>query len=328
MKLKDKDFKVITDEINKYERFVIISHRNPDADTIGANLALKDIITKKFHKKADSACADVIPVTLRFLKNSENIKQQISLKSYDAIISVDCSSKRQLKFTETIKNFDKYKIPIITIDHHASNNGFGKTNLIDADSSSTTEILYKYFEYLDFPVIPDIATCLLAGIYCDTGSFMHSNTSSENFQIAEKLMRKGANHKKIIKNMFQTKTVNQLKLWGKVFLNTRKNKKNTIVSKVTGDDFEKTNTNPRDLSGIINYLNSVPGSKMSILLSEDMKGNVKGSLRSGPGNVDVSYLCEQLGGGGHKKAAGFTLPGKIISEEVWKIESEVEQDND
>lgn len=324
MPLKEKDFENLSKEFKKFKNFVIISHRNPDADTIGANLALKQILTDNFGKKVTSACADVVPISLKFLQGSNKIRQQIDLNNYDAIISVDCSSKKQMKFSETIKNFNKYKIPIINIDHHASNNNYGRTNFVDPDSSSTTEILFKYFEYSKIKITPQIATDLLAGIYCDTGSFMHSNTNAGNYKIAEKLLSLGASHSKIIKYMFKTKTVDQLKLWGRVFSNTRMNKQKAIVSKVTGRDFNETNTNPRDLSGIVNYLNSVPNCKMSILLSEDMKGNVKGSVRSGHGNIDVADLCEQLGGGGHTKAAGFTMPGKIVSEEVWRIESDIE----
>lgn len=324
MPLQDKDFKNIKSEFEKFKKILIISHRNPDADTIGASFALNQILSENFNKKVTSACADKLPPNLNFLKGNIEILQKIDLKNYDVIVSVDCSSKEQMKYPETTKSFKDYKIPIINIDHHISNSAYGTINLIDPESASTTEILFRYFEYLKIPVKPYVATNLLAGIYCDTGSFMHSNTNSNNYIIAQKLLSAGASHSNIIKYMFKTKTVEQLQLWGKVFSNSRINKQKAIVSKVTEDDFIKTGTNPRDLAGIVNYLNSVDECKMSILLSEDMKGNVKGSVRSGNGNIDVAELCKQLGGGGHKKAAGFKLPGKIISKEVWSIESDIE----
>lgn len=320
MDAKDKAFKSITNEFKNHERFLIVSHRNPDADTVGANLALKKLLKEEFKKEAVSACADKIPSNLNFLKGSNEFLRQIDLNDYDAIVSVDCSSKKQMKYPEKLSDFEKHKIPIINIDHHISNDKYGRLNLIDTTSSSTTEILFKYFEYLNVPITPCVATSLLAGIYCDTGSFTHSNTNINNYKIAERLMSKGAMHSKIVKNMFKTKTVNQLKLWGKVFSNARINNQKTIVSKVTKDDFLKTNTSPKDLTGIVNYLNSVSSCEMSILLAEDMKGNVKGSIRSENGDTDVADLCKQFGGGGHQKAAGFKIPGKIISEEVWKIE--------
>lgn len=324
MPLREKDFKLVTEKLKKFKSFLIVSHRNPDADTIGSNLALKEVLTDVFNKQVDSACADKLPSNLAFLKGSNEILQKIDLKNYDAIITVDCSSKGQMKYPEVINNFSDYKLPIINIDHHVSNNKYGNVNLIDSDCASATEILFKYFKYLKISITLSIATNLLAGIYCDTGSFMHSNTNAENYKIAEKLLSAGASHSNIIKNMFKTKTVDQLKLWGKVFENTRINNKNTIISKVTENDFKNTNTNPRDLAGIINYLNSIPDGEMSILLSEDLKGNIKGSVRSGIGNIDVADLCKQFGGGGHTKAAGFKIPGKIISKEIWQIEGDIE----
>jgi phosphoesterase RecJ-like protein len=133
-------------------------------------------------------------------------------------------------------------------------------------------------------------------------------------------MKAGASANQIVENMFKTKTIEQLRLWGKVLSNIKVNEKGTIVSKITSDELLELNATPKDLSGVINYLNSVPNCKMSVLLSEDMKGNVQGSMRSADDNIDVSELSCKLGGGGHKQAAGFTMPGKIIADEVWRIE--------
>lgn len=311
-----KDFEKAIQLIKKYQNILIISHRNPDGDTIGANLVLNEVFKSKLKKNVISACADPIPYSLLFLVKGNSIKREIDLKNTELIITVDCSSKNQIKYEEL---FNK-KIPIINIDHHPSNSNYGKVNIVDSDAASTTEIVFDFLKFIEASITPYHATCLLAGIYCDTGSFMHSNTKAKTYKMASILLESGASVSSIIKNMFQTKTIEQLRLWGKVLSNTRINKNGTVVSKVTTNDFDETKALPSDLSGIVNYLNSIPESKMSILLSEDMKGNVKGSVRSGKGNVDASTICEQLGGGGHKKAAGFTIPGKIVSNEVWRIE--------
>jgi phosphoesterase RecJ-like protein len=269
-----------------------------------------------FNKNIISACADPLPFSLLFLPESKSITHEISLNKVDCIISVDCSSKDQMKFPITKKD-----IPLINIDHHTSNNKFGSTNIVVTNAASTSEILYQLFEYLKTPISPQIATYLLSGLYCDTGSFMHSNTSAEVYKIASKLMNAGASLTQIVKNMFKTHTIEQLKLWGKVLNNARLNKKGTLVSKITASELKETNASPRDLTGIINYLNSVPNVNMSILLSEDLHGNVQGSVRSAKDGINAAEVCEQLGGGGHEKAAGFTIPGKIVSEEIWRIES-------
>jgi phosphoesterase RecJ-like protein len=212
------------------------------------------------------------------------------------------------------------KKQIVNIDHHPTNKKFGEINIVDEKVACATEILYDFFEFIKAKITPNTATYLLTGIYNDTGSFMHSNTSLSSYKIAAKLVEAGAALPKIVKHMFKTQSIEQLRLWGKVLSNARMNKKGALVSKVTNDDFIETNSSPSDLMGVINYLNSVSQSNMSILLSEDMKGHVKGSMRTAKDNMDVASLCEKLGGGGHKKAAGFTIPGKIVSEEVWKIE--------
>lgn len=299
---------------------LIISHRQPDGDTIGSNLALRKILMLYFGIKVTSACADPLPYSLKFLPDSKDVHKGFIEDEIDLIISVDCSSFDQIKYNEIRPNFFKKNIQIINIDHHASNNNYGDLNLVDANAASTTMIVYRLIKALQVPIVPSVATNLLAGIYCDTGSFMHSNTCPEIYKIASDLMQSGASANEIVKHMFKTKTVEQLRLWGKVLENIKVNKKGSIVSKITANDFVDTNSSPKDLSGVINYLNSVPNCKMSMLLSEDMKGNVQGSIRTNEDEFDASEISCKLGGGGHKKAAGFTLPGKIVAEEVWRIE--------
>lgn len=316
----EQEFKKAASLLNDSQNILIVSHRQPDGDTIGSSLALNTAINQFFGIKARSVCADPLPFSLQFMPDSEKVHKKFEEDDIDLIISVDCSSFDQMKYPEKKPDFFKKKIPLINIDHHASNTNYGDLNIVDADAASTTIIIYRFLRFLNIPILPAIATNLLAGIYCDTGSFMHANTNSDIYEVASELMLAGANANSIVKHMFKTKTVEQLRLWGKVLSNIKVNNKGTIVSKITTDEFLETNATPKDLSGVINYLNSVPNCKMSVLLSEDMKGNVQGSMRSGNDNVDVSSLSCQLGGGGHKKAAGFTIPGKIVADEVWRIE--------
>jgi phosphoesterase RecJ-like protein len=307
----ETEFQKATNKINEAKHVLIVSHRQPDGDTMGSNLALQKALSLYFGITASSVCADPLPYSLKFLPDSDQVHKSLP-EDIDLIISVDCSSLDQIKYPN-LK-------PDINIDHHASNNNYGKINIVDPDAASTTVIIYRFLKYLQIPILPGMATNLLAGIYCDTGCFMHTNTTVDIYEIAADLMQCGAKSNEIVKHMFKTKTVEQLKLWGKVLSNIKVNQKGTIVSKITSNEFEETQATPKDLSGVINYLNSVPNCKMSMLLSEDMKGNVQGSIRTNEGGVDASELSTKLGGGGHKKAAGFTIPGKIVTEEVWRIE--------
>jgi len=159
----------------------------------------------------------------------------------------------------------------------------------------------------------------LTGIYNDTGSLMHSNTSLEVFEICARLMECGGNVTQISKHMFQSTPVSTLRLWGRVLENARVNDEGVTVSIVTWKDFDDCGAGPDSVSGIIDLLNSVPDSKYTCLLNEDQNGKVKGSFRTQRDDVDVAELAAQFGGGGHKKAAGFTMPGRIHQELHWKI---------
>lgn len=314
MKDPAKEFEKSLKLIKESQNILIISHRNPDGDTIGSNLTIRYLLENEFNKTVTSLCIDSLPESLEFLLNGYHFEHSANLKEFDLIIIVDCSSLEQAAF----------KIPknakVLNIDHHASNIEFGTVNLVNSEAASTTEIIYELFEYLNITLTPHQATCLLGGLYTDTGSFMHSNTNARSYEISAKLLKAGACLQKIIKYMFRTKTIEQLKLWGKVLSNARINKHGSLITKVTETDYKETNSNPRDLTGVVNYLSAVPNCKMSILLAEDTKGNVRGSIRTADSETDVADICQQLGGGGHKKAAGFTIPGKIVSEEVWRIE--------
>ncbi len=317
-----KEFEKALKLIEKSNNILIISHKNPDGDTIGSNLSLRKVLICDFGKNVTSVCADPLPKSLLFLPDSNVFENKIDPNKHDLIITVDASSVDQLKFAEIDEKFLKSGKAIINIDHHPTNKKFGTLNIVDENASCATEILYYFFEFVKATIVPSTATHLLAGLYNDTGSFMHSNTSSSSYKIASKLLEAGAALPRIVKHMFKTQSIEQLRLWGKVLSNARLNKKGTLVSKITNDDFYETNSTPRDLMGVINYLNSVSRSNLSILLSEDMEGHVKGSMRTSKNDVNVASLCEKLGGGGHKKAAGFTIPGKIVTEEVWRIEEE------
>lgn len=306
--------------LKESKRIVILSHRNPDGDTIGANLGLKNAL-KQWGKEAISACVDPPPDYSLMLKGAYEFVNDFDLNAVDLIISVDCGAHYMTRFHETKPDLLNKKIPFINIDHHASNDHFGTHNLVHSTAAAATFTVYHLLKYLNFKITPDIASALLLGLYYDTGSFMHSNTTPEVLEMAGDLLSYGADFKKTVKAMFRTNPVGQLKLWGRVLSRARLNSKNAIVSGVTAQDFKECETTSEDLTGVIDLLNSVPEGKFSILLSEDGKGNVKGSLRTQNDHIDLSRLAGLFGGGGHKKASGFSVPGRLKPEINWKIVS-------
>ncbi len=305
--------------INDATRILIISHRNPDPDTIGSNLALFNWL-ETIGKKPQSVCKDMIPGTCSFLKRSENYLTTFDYEDYDLIITVDTSSPEQFGFNgELLEKIVSGPTPLIIIDHHKTNRTCGKVNIINDKAASTTLIIHSLFRIFDVRVTPAIATCLLSGLYGDTGSFMHSNTDSESMEIAAELIQKGADHTRIVKNLFKTRPLEQLYLWGKIFSEAAMTDKDIVVAAVQDKDYERLHTDPQSLNGVIDYLNSVKDSKISALLTEDNKGNIKGSLRTRRDDIDLTEIAKDFGGGGHKKASGFTIPGRLKKELHWKI---------
>lgn len=305
--------------IKEAKKILIISHRNPDADTIGTNSALK-LALEQIGKIVVSACADPLPEGCDFIPGYNSYVQKIVPEDYDLIFSVDVGAHYLLKYQDEFPQLlDKEKTKLINIDHHASNDNFGIVNIVDENAAATALIMFYFLQELGFRIDKEIATCLLAGLYFDTGSFMHSNTTAEVYDVAGQLQSCGADFKRIVKKLFHTTPINQMKLWGRIMNRARMNKKNIVSSAVTRKDLDELGVSPKDVSGVIDYLNAVPDSKFCILLSEDKLGNVKASLRTQRDDVDLAELTSSFGGGGHKKAAGFTMPGKIEQETTWKI---------
>lgn len=294
------------------QKIVIISHRGPDGDTVGANLAMRRALKTQWGKEVISACVDSPPANSDFLPEFGEYVLDFDLRWPDLLIAVDCGAANMMKFNEKKPELLAGTPPLLNIDHHASNDFFGKINLVDADAAAACQIVYNFLNFCGFKIDRHIATCLLHGLYYDTGSFMHSNTNPEVLRVASKLMWKGADYKTIARRQFHTMPVNQLKLYGKIMERIHVNEKGLTVSALKNDDFENAGATPDETTGAIDYLNSVPDGRFSCLLYEDRKGVLKGSFRTRTEDLNLSELAGLFGGGGHRKASGFSFPGKLL----------------
>jgi len=162
---------------------------------------------------------------------------------------------------------------------------------------------------------------LQMGLYTDTGSLLHSNATSETFAESSFLLKKGSDLKAISKNIFQTKSIEKLKLWGRILSRISQNKEGVASSFVTHFDFQQTKAGLDDLTGVVDYLNAVPESLYSILLTERKDGKVKGSMRTLRNDIDLTKISKTFDGGGHKKASGFAIKGKLKTDCEWRIEN-------
>jgi phosphoesterase RecJ-like protein len=239
---------------------------------------------------------------------------------YDLIITVDTADLEQLgRFYED--NTELFaQIPVINIDHHASNNYFGKINLVDVMASASTELLIPlirdYEQETGKKIMDeDIATLLLAGIITDTGSFQNANTTPRSFVTAAQLIKEGARQQEIIQHVFKTKNLSTLRLWGRILTNLKVDSRHKFVWSTIGKrDFAETSSRDDETGGIVDeLLTNAPGTEVVLLLKEKSDGIISGSLRTTTPSVDASAIAEMFGGGGHTQAAGFKIQSKDLN---------------
>ncbi len=240
---------------------------------------------------------------------ADNIETRQGVGSYDLIFVLDSGDLDHIGrfYEENTELF--FDVPVINIDHHSSNTGFGQVNLVDITAASTTQIIYNLIQEIEWDefIDKDIATLLLTGIIVDTWSFQHTNTSPKALEIAANLIEKGAEQQEIINNIYKTKKLGTLKLWGRVLSKIKEDNIYKIVwSTITKQDLDEVGSSVEDADWIIDELMvNAPGIDIVILLKESESGEFSVSLRSTNIAVDTLPIAQHFGGGGHKQASGF-----------------------
>jgi len=269
-------------------------------------------------------------------KNGTFSKEDVSFSQgtnkFDLIISMDAGNLEHLGPIYDKNSELFFETPIINIDHHASNTDFGQVNMVDVVAASTTEILYYVFQAMEKKynkklVSKDIATLLLAGIITDTGSFQHANTSPKSMEVSAKLLDLGAKQQEIIKNIYKTKKLSTLKLWGIVLSKVQVDPMHRMVwSTISKDDIQEADAEPDESEGIIDdLLSNAPGAEVIMLIKQNEKeGYTSVSMRSTTNAVDVGKIAAEMGGGGHVRAAGYKVRDgrafdQIVSEILAKV---------
>jgi len=313
------EFHTLNYTIQGCDSILLFAHSGPDGDTVGSVLALKEYI-ESLGKNADIACFNPMPIYLNSFSEQSFINpESLDLARYKLIIACDSVERG---FDKILPLVGKDQITAI-IDHHPDIAIAGDITIIDPIYSSVCEIIYNFFIFNKLEITREISTFLMLGILGDTGILQHSNTTSGVLGIISTLMKKGAPMAKIISASFNSKKISTLKLWGRAFERARINEKNGMIASVlTKKDLEEFEATTDDIAQVAAILNTVPGTKFSLILSERGDGIIKGSFRSEKyKGVNVSQLAAQFGGGGHTLASGFEIKGKIIeTEDGWRIE--------
>lgn len=293
------------------------SHKKPDGDAIGSLIAM-GLALDALNKDITLYNESPIPSAYRFLPSVERIVHQIKkTDTYDTAIILDCADFQRIgKISSVIS-----KIPvIINIDHHITNNRFGNFNLIDTSACATAEIIYHLLIEMALPISNSaITTAIYTGILTDTGSFRFSNTNKAAFVICEKMVEAGVDPYNVARHVYGRYSLGRIKLL-KMALESIEISYNGKISMMilTKDMLDETGTQPEDINGLINYAKNIENVKVAVLIHELSNGkgvsekpeNYHISLRS-DGTVDVAAIASSFSGGGHNRAAGFSIESTL-----------------
>lgn len=293
--------------LSQVNTVAIGGHVRPDGDCVGSCMGLYQYIKKCYPYIKVDVYLEEIPDSFVMFDVVKDIKHEVAEDAnYDLFIALDCADKSRLRFSEHLFDSAGYTV---CVDHHISNVGFAQENYIVAEASSTAELVFQLIRKEEIDT--DIAECLYLGIVHDTGVFQYSSTSPETMEAAAYLMRKNIRANEIIDKTYYEKTYAQNRVLGHALLNSTLALNNQcIVSYVTKDIMDEFQVKQKDLEGIVSQLRVTQGVEVAIFFYEIGLDEYKVSLRAS-GAVDVSKVAQVFGGGGHVKAAGLTMKGKV-----------------
>ncbi len=304
------------------KRLCCVCHRNPDGDAIGAITGIAELLTLIVpDTPVKLFCVDPAPPVFSYLPSAARIESELNPQEGDVFVFVDCADPKLTEYHESFPQIFGGAWPSICFDHHETNMGFGSVNFVIPDAASTCEIIADFAESAGLPLSSQTATCLLTGVYTDTGGLLHSNTTPQVYRTVARLLRAGAKHQVMTRSVFRSAKISTLRLWGKVLEKISITDEGGAIAALTENDFLAAGAEYSELTGAIDYVNAVPGMKFSLVLTE-RGGKVKGSLRTLREDVDVAKMASAFQGGGHRKAAGFAVEGKLVPEVRWKVQKE------
>jgi len=300
--------------LRQAEKWLIIAHYNPDGDALASvNIFLE--IAAQLGKPALAYCANQPSDNFGFLSKVGQLTDQLDyeqFKQFSAIIVVDCGSASRTKLADWLKQ-DLPGQTIIEFDHHEPQDNYADISFKESRSAATVEVIHDFLTAIRWPINTEIARSILTGLVTDTGNFLHSNTTEKTTKLAAKMMLLGARLPKIINQTLASKNLAVMRLWGRALSRLKINPDYLLaVVIIRQEDLIEFGLTSDDLSGLIGLINSLQGVTGNLLLVETDDGQLKGSLRTNQASVDMSFLASLLGGGGHQKAAGFTILGKIV----------------
>jgi bifunctional oligoribonuclease and PAP phosphatase NrnA len=307
------DLERVATELRARDRFLLTAHEGPDGDALGSLLGMHKVLTQlgKDSVMFMAAKEFPLPIEYRFLPLEEVFHEPPADMADRTVIFLDCGNIDRMP-VEWLTAGDN---DIINIDHHHDNTCFGDINLVQVGSSCTAEIVYDLARLLGARITPEIAAALYVGLITDTGKFMYENTNAHTHRVAADLIDAGVNVDDTYRRLYEHVPLEKLRLVSRALEGIERYCDNRlVVSYITAADYEATGAGEEMTEGLIDYLRSIDGTKVAAVIRDlGNRGRAarKVSLRSSAGDVDVSAIARLNGGGGHKRAAGFSTDLEI-----------------
>ena len=289
--------------LEQAQNVVIASHIRPDGDAIGSLLGL-GLALKNAGKAVQMVLVDGVPASFKHLEGSELIVKQPQ-GTHDTFITVDSAD-----FKRVGKFFENFGRPDINIDHHITNEKFGKLNLIEAEEVATAAILTRYLPVWGYEITKPIAAALLIGIITDTLGFRTPNTNPSALRLCAQLMETGVDMPELYMRSLVKKSFPAARYWG-AGLSSMEQKNGIVWSTLTLEDRKRSGYSGNDDADLINMISAIDGNKVGMIFVEQSDNHVKISWRALENGIDVSKVAKHFNGGGHAAAAGADIPGML-----------------
>lgn len=297
----------VTEKLRTGERFLLTTHEGPDGDALGSLLGLHGILTQ-LGKDSVMFLAEKefpLPVEYRFMPLQEVFHEPPADLSDRTVVFLDCGNIERMP-VDWLRN----GVEIVNIDHHHDNTRFGSINLVDEQAACTAEIIFELAGELGAEITPEIATALYVGLVTDTGMFMYENTDARSHHVAAALIEAGVNVNETYRRLYERVPSEKLKLIGRALDHVDRRLGGALsVTYVSTEDYSATGADETLTEGIIDFVRALEGTAVAAVIRDRPGGGEtprKASLRSTDGAVDVSRIARKMGGGGHRRAAGFS----------------------
>jgi bifunctional oligoribonuclease and PAP phosphatase NrnA len=303
------DLQAIAAAVREHERFLVVTHENPDGDALGSLLATT-LALRQIGKDAEMLLLGETPLPreYHFMQLDGLLRVPPADSETRFVVAVDCAKADRIgPHPEAL--LDRVLL-VLDIDHHHDNTRFGDVNLIEAAASSTGELLRDVFAELGVELTPEIAEPLYVALVTDTGRFQYSNTTPKSLRLAAELVDAGADVHAVFQQVYESVEFAKLKLLARALDRAQVLEGGRIVvSVLLRTDFSDVGAVEAYSEGIIDYLRAVEGSELAVLIREPPREDGptrRVSLRSSVDELDVSAIARRFGGGGHRQAAGFS----------------------